>query len=46
MRRKSTGKAKKKGKKSKKATANMISDHGGVLMNNFFPALESGAMIG
>ena len=44
-RRKSTGKAKKKGKKAKKAAAHMISDHGGVLMNNYFPALESGAQL-
>ena len=44
-RRKSTGKGKKKGKKSKKTTAHMLNDHGGVLMNNYFPALESGAQL-
>jgi len=38
--RKSTGKAKKKGKK-KRAQA-VIQDAGGVLMNNYFPALEGG----
>jgi hypothetical protein len=39
-RRKSNGKGKKKGKKSKKSLDPTLQE--GVLMNNYFPALESG----
>lgn len=43
-RRKSTGKGKKKGKKSKKSLDPTMQE--GVLMNNYFPALEGGQLIG
>jgi hypothetical protein len=43
-RRKSTGKGKKKGKKSKKSLDPTMQE--GVMMNNYFPALEGGQLIG